>query len=98
MLEKILDEKYFFITEKFYFEKKSMTFFLEKKISRKNILPTKKYFEQSRKIRQKIRKFHEKKQVFLSNYSCKKSEFFLGFFEIFFLRDFPDGRDNEAKS
>ena len=35
MLEKILDEKYFFIMEKFYFEKILMTFFLKKKMMKK---------------------------------------------------------------
>ena len=35
MLEKNLDEKYFFIMEKFYFENFSITFFFEKKKKKK---------------------------------------------------------------
>ena len=70
MLEKKLDEKYFFIMEKFYFEKKSMTFFLKSKKIFSPKFPTKKYFE---KIKKKIRIF------------CKKNSTKIWFFVDFFL-------------
>ena len=70
MLEKKLDEKYFFVMEKFDFENLSMTFFLGAKIIfGKHIFP-RKFLRKSQKIREKIRLFYFKNALF-----CRTKKF-----------------------
>ena len=70
MLEKKLDEKYFFVMEKFDFEKISMTFLERKIFFAKNIF-LKKFEIFQEKIMKKSKNFTSKMNLF----SMKKSSF-----------------------